>query len=167
MSNYNQIQVILFSGLLILFVSSCNNKQDANTNEQIKQNKVIDTKNLAKKANLFYEQNDCQKAIACYDSLVLIDSTKGGYYFKRGFCKSMLLDVISAIADYKTAIARNYSEKASAYLNIGVLYRVSLNKPDSAIFYYNECLKIEPDNEKATREKSLTSTPPSIPFRIL
>lgn len=116
-------------------------------------NTKVDRKGLAKKANLLYEQNNWQKAIIDYDTLILLDSTKGGYYFKRGFCKSMLLDITGAISDYKLAIARNYSEKASAYLNIGVLFRVSLIKPDSAIIYYNECLKIEPRNEKATREK--------------
>ena len=142
--------------VLLIIVVACNNsseQKNVRNSKETKQQTVIDTKALAKKANLFYEQNNYLQAISSYDFLISIDSTKGGYYFKRGYCKSMLLYNIAAIADYKKAIERNYSEKKIAYLNIAGLYRIVLNKPDSAIYYYNEYLKIEPDNEKVKQAK--------------
>jgi tetratricopeptide (TPR) repeat protein len=141
--------------LLILFISiiGCNNttKQQSEKNNQ---QMVIDMKALAKRANLFYEQNKYLQAITCYDSLISIDSTKGGYYYKRGYCKASLLnDPRGAIYDYKKAIECNYSEKNIAYLDLGVMYWIVLHRPDSAIYYYDECLKLDPTNKKAKIEK--------------
>ncbi len=140
---------------IIILISCTNSKEkDAKRNKQSQQQIVVDVKALAKKANLFYEQNRCVEAIACYDSLILIDSAKGGYYFKRGYCKASLLNnPDGAIADYKKAIELDYSEKKSAYLNLGVMYWIVLNKPDSTIYFYDHCLKIEPTNEKAKQQR--------------
>lgn len=143
--------------LFIIFIIGCNvaTKDKDGSNMQVVKHKEQETdlESLAKEANLFYQQNNYSQAITCYNTLISIDSTKGGYYFKRGYCKSMLLNSVDAIADYKKAIACNYSEKKKAYLNIGVLYRVALNQYDSAIYYYNEYLKLEPNDDKAKQEK--------------
>ena len=119
---------------------------------------------LAERANEFYENGKYSEAMLLYDSLLSIDSTKGGYYFKRGYCRSMLSDNDNAIADYLKAIKYNYSQKGAAYLNIGVLHRsrglfnCSTNdcrtkEYDSALYYYNECLKIDPTDAEAIQEK--------------
>lgn len=143
---------------LLVFLVACNNsnqQKEINNDKAGGQQTGVDTKALAERANLFYEESKYQKAIDCYDSLIALDSTKGGYYFKRGYCKSSLLNnPHGAIADYKKAIERNYSEKKIAYLNLGVEYWIVLRKPDSAIYYYNECLKLDPNNEKANQQRA-------------
>ena len=85
----------------------------------------------------------------CYDSLISHGYTKSGYYFKRAYCKQMLsLDFADAIADYRMSIVLNYSEKNLAFLNIGALY-MTLHSYDSAIYYFDRCMKIDPNNVKA------------------
>jgi tetratricopeptide (TPR) repeat protein len=103
---------------------------------------------LAIKANEFYQQDKFKEAILGYDTLISMDSSKGGYYFKRAYSKSMLLNTNGAIDDYLKSIDRNYSEKEKSLFNLGVLY--SLNKKfDSALHCYDECLKLNPENAKA------------------
>lgn len=115
--------------------------------------KNIDTVDLLKRANYFYAQEEYLQAKQCYDTLISKDSSQGEYFFKRGYSKSMLLyDVYGAIADYQKAIEVNYNKKQKAYLNIGVLLR-SQGKYDSAIIFINQCLKLDPNNPKALREK--------------
>jgi len=147
--------IISFLWLLVI-LAACNNKTEERSLSDSKVNNsqaIVDTKALARRANSFYEQNNYPQAISSYDSLILIDSTKAGYYFKRGYCKSMLLNNSKgAIADYKKAIERNYSGKDAAYLNIGGLYKVVLNNQDSAAYYYKEYLKMKPDKENVDIE---------------
>ncbi|CAN5520169.1 hypothetical protein BH11BAC3_BH11BAC3_13610 [soil metagenome] len=116
-------------------------------------------------ANEFYENKNYALAIVYYDSLILMNSIKGGYYFKRAYCKTMLSsDDPTAVADYLKSIEVNYSKKQSAYLNIGVayqfkaLFRSSTDQDkiiqlDSALYFYNQCLKIDPSNNKALQLK--------------
>jgi tetratricopeptide (TPR) repeat protein len=129
----------------------CNNtdqkKIESNNNDDLPIRS--DKESLLNRANFFYKEKKYIEAIPLFDSLISMDSTTGVYYFKRGYCKTMLLNnPYGAIADFK-AIERNYFKKSSAYLNIGVLYSVVLNKPDSSIYYYNECLKIDPNDKDA------------------
>ena len=98
--------------LLIIF-SSCNNdsKEKTINSPSTKEDVSIDRQKLAERANDFYEKNKYSEAILSYDTLISIDSTKGGYYFKRAYCKSMLLNNdADAISDYYKAIERNYSK---------------------------------------------------------
>ena len=123
-----------------------------------------DSLNLVERANYFYENKIYAKAKFSYDTLISIDSTKGEYYFKRGYCKSMIPDSKGAVIDYLLSIEHNYDKKYKAYLNIGVLHRgnavfysTSQNKSiaeyDTALYFFNECLKIAPNNVKAIKER--------------
>lgn len=142
--------IYLFS---IIILCGCN---DSNNKKSINSSISIDTtdfkQKLARRANDLFEKDEFLKAIICYDSLIMIDSSKAGYFFKRGYSKSMLLDKSGAIADYKKSIALNYSQKESSFQNIGALYYVQ-SKYDSALYYLNECLKINPENKTATSLK--------------
>ena len=120
---------------------------------------------LEERTNDLYQKEQYGKAKLCYDTLIRIDSTKGTYYFRRAYCKSRLSsDDQSVIADYLKSIGHNYEKKQSAYLNIGIEHRfravfrcftVEAKKAeyDTALYFYNECLKIEPNNVKARQEK--------------
>lgn len=113
-------------------------------------------------ANEFYEDDDFLLAIPYYDSLILIDSSKGGYYFRRGYCKMRLLNDLGAIYDYNIAVERNYSMKHVAYFYIGLIHRRHglfenynnrITEFDSALHFYNLCLEIDPDYKSALEEK--------------
>ena len=113
-------------------------------------------------ADIFFEDGDYSIAIPYFDSLISIDSSKGGYYFKRGYCKMRLLNDIGAIYDYNIAIERNYSMKHLAYFYIGLIhkshglfknYNNQIAEFDSALHFYNLCLEIDPNYESALLEK--------------
>jgi tetratricopeptide (TPR) repeat protein len=120
---------------------------------------------LEEKANKLYESESYAEAKSLYDTLIAADRANGEYYFKRAYCKSMLSsDDPSVIADYLQAIKHNYSKKQSAYLNIGAehrfraVFRSTTNQArkaeyDTALYFYNESLKVDPNNAKALREK--------------
>ena len=94
-----------------------------------------------------------------------MDSIKGDYYFKRAYCKTMLSpDDPTAVADYLKSTEVNYSKKQSSYLNIGAAHQFKavfisstdqerITQLDSALYFYNQCLKIDPNNNKAIQWK--------------
>jgi tetratricopeptide (TPR) repeat protein len=138
--------------LTILF--SCNSQQE-NKKQQ---------NSLLQSANTFYEKGEYASAIPYYDSLIKMDSTKPGYYFKRAYCKAMESDQTGAIADYLKSIELNYSKKQIAYLNIGNEHRFNaifrcttdiqkVAEYDTALYYYNEALKIVPADSLVLKER--------------
>jgi tetratricopeptide (TPR) repeat protein len=157
---------ILYSSLLILLFS-CNNSSNQKNLKSVSLEDTLSTPEgkLALIANEFYESKHYALAILYYDSLISMDSLKGSYYFKRAYCKTKLSsDDPTAVTDYIKSIEMNYSKKESAYLNIGVahqfkaVFRCSTDQEriaqlDSALYFYNQCLKIDPSNNKAIQWK--------------
>ena len=139
--------------LLVIFFS-CYNVVNQQKLYRISASDSIEHQRLAIKANYLYMNDRFLEAVHSYDTLISIDSSKAGYYFKRGYSKAMLLDSFDgAIVDYLKSIEKNYSGKATSYLNIGVLYNLQ-KKYDSALYFYDECLKINPNEEKAKQQRS-------------
>ncbi len=156
---------------LLISIASCNNSQDK---EIFKNISVEDSVNksdeiLVMTANMYFDEKMYKLAIPYYDSLIIRYPQKGSFYYKRGYCKSEVnYDDPSAISDYLKSIELNYSQKQLALYNIGVAYhfggifRSSIDderivKFDSAIYYYNECLKINPNNASAIKGKEEVS----------
>jgi len=135
------ISKILFYCIL-LFLCSCSNN-DKHRDDTFKKTAII-----IDKANKHYNAEEYSLAKVYFDSLIKLDSLNGDYYFKRGYSKSMLLDLSGAISDYSKTIKYNGNRKKSALLNTGTVY-YNMGNYDSAIIYLNECLKLEPNNEKA------------------
>ncbi|MEO5942467.1 MAG: tetratricopeptide repeat protein [Ferruginibacter sp.] len=137
--------------ILLVNILSCDDNTKESKDTQETKNTVIDKESMAKKANHYYEENMFLEGKQAFDSLIAVDSSKAGYYFKRGFCKMMLQrDDQGAVADYTKSIEKNYIGKSSSYLNIGVIYR--RNKQfDSALYFYNKCLDISPNDSEAIK----------------
>src|SRR2546421_7568742 len=76
----------------------------------------FNNKLILERANFYYDNNNYESAIYSLDSLILVDSLNGDLFFKRGYSKSMMPDIIGACEDYKRAI-RLDSHRQSAYLN--------------------------------------------------
>lgn len=108
---------------------------------------------MKQEADSLYKEKKYEEAETLYDTLILKDSLDGYYYFKRGFCKSMNLKITEAKEDYLKAIALNYIDKKKAFLNLGTLYRFQGNY-DSAIYFYDESLKVDSNFTKAITEKN-------------
>jgi len=136
---------ILYLLSIPFIINSCKDVHK-NKNEQIHDSVKI------KIADNYYQIDSFLKAKLYYDTLLLSDSLNAEFYFRRAFCESFMLDTKGAIFNYRKAIGHNYKNLKSAYLNLGINYRV-LNKLDSAIYFYNKCLYIDPQNNKAKIEK--------------
>ncbi|HSZ34445.1 MAG TPA: hypothetical protein VK772_14110 [Puia sp.] len=96
---------------------------------------------LEEKAEYYYNKEIYKEAIPYFDQLINIDSTKGVYYLKRGFCYDKLFYQRFAYSDYQKAIKLKYGI-AVAYLHIGVMY--SENEQDSlALIYYDKSLSLD------------------------
>ncbi|MEQ1555068.1 MAG: tetratricopeptide repeat protein [Ferruginibacter sp.] len=151
----------------MISIASCNNSQDE---EIFKNISVEDSVNKSDEisvmtANMYFDEKMYKLAIPYYDSLIIRYPQKGSFYYKRGYCKSEVKhDDPSAISDYFRSIELNYSQKQLAFYNIGSAYHFSglfrstteeekIVKFDSAIYYYNECLKINPNNNYAIKGK--------------
>jgi tetratricopeptide (TPR) repeat protein len=154
--------------LLYLFIiAACNNSaNEANT-------EVIPVEDSVRKpdeallmtANLYFNENIYNMALPYYDSLISRYPLKGSFYFKRAYCKHEIdYEDASAVSDFLRSIELNYSQKQRAYLSIGLTHQFkgvfrssteaqAINEFDSAIHYYNECLKIDPNNSKALKYK--------------
>ena len=157
-----------FLYLFLLFsIVSCNNSQDE---EIFKKIPVEDSVNKSDEisvmtANMYFDEEMYKLAIPYYDSLIIRYPQKGSFYFKRAYCKSKVdHEDPSAISDYFKSIELNYSQKQHAFYNIGNEYHFSglfrssteeemIVEFDSAIYYYNECLKINPNNTYAIKGK--------------
>ncbi len=138
----------IFTAICLFVILSCNNAKKINPS--------TDTKRMEQRANDLYMSNNYSTAILTYDTLISIDSTKGEYYFKRGYSKTMTsTDNTAALADYFKAIAHNYDNKAKVYSNIGALHRANavfhcstnserIVEYNTALYFYNESLNIDP-----------------------
>ena len=155
------------SVLVVLFISflwSCSNLPEEKSIAST-ENKKGTNQSLVSRANQFYKSKMYLEAKLCYDTLINIDSIQGLYYFRRAFSKEMLVYEDSSIeTDYFKAIKYNYYKKQSAYLNLGIRHRFiavfrcftdkeKIAEYDRSLFFYNECLKIDPNNEKALKEQ--------------
>jgi tetratricopeptide (TPR) repeat protein len=161
-----------FLYLFLLFsFASCNNSQDE---EIFKNISVEDSVNKSDEisvmtANMYFDEEMYKLAIPYYDSLIIRYPQKGSFYFKRAYSKRQVdYNDPSVISDYETSIELNYSQKDLAFFYIGQahhfngLFRCSNEEEivvefDSAIYYYNECLKINPNNNYAIKEKNKVS----------
>jgi tetratricopeptide (TPR) repeat protein len=132
---------ICFILLILLFsCNTSNNKTHSNEAE------------IYQRASLFYNNDDYEKSVKCFDSLIFINPLKGEYYFKRGYSKMALVDDKGAIDDFLKAVKYNYDKKAYVYLNIGTLYR-SNGMYDSTLYYYDKAIEIDSTYKKAKEEK--------------
>ena len=161
-----------FLYLFLLFsIVSCNNSQDE---EIFKNISVEDSVNKSDEisvmtANMYFDEEMYKLAIPYYDSLIIRYPQKGSFYYKRA-CSKREVDHNdpSIISDFFKSIELNYSKKEFAFYGIGVthhfngLFRSSTEKQmiaefDSALYYYNECLKIDPKLKEAIKSKEEVS----------
>ena len=64
----------------------------------------------------YYDHDNYWEARKLLDSLIVLDSTKGEYYFKRAYCYDRVDDV-RALDDYQKAIKLNYRVASAGRLN--------------------------------------------------
>jgi len=153
--------------IIIVILTSCNNKTneknfrktEISIEEQMSDTNKTDSFHFTKDnilelktdADSNYKENNYYKAIKLFNQLIRLDSTKGEYYFKRGYSYSMMLNGEDAIKDYLKSAAMGYRVSTS-YQNIGANY--STINDSLAVYYLNESLKYDPDNKVAMRVRS-------------
>lgn len=108
---------------------------------------------LCLKANLAYNSKDYFSASKLYSLLILKDSAKGEYFFKKGVCCDELGFKANAITYYKKAVNLNY-RIPDAYMNISLAYASLLN--DSlALIYIKDYILLDPNNQEAKELEKL------------
>ena len=128
--------------LLICLLSCKNDRKKAHFSES----------EILQRALYSYNNEDYEKSLNGFDSLIAINPLKGEYYFKRGYSKSMLLDDEGAMNDYLLSIKYVFDKKKPAFLNIGTLYR-GRGQYDSAIHFYDKAIETDSTYQKAKEEK--------------
>lgn len=119
--------------LLLLF--SCKGNKDENIG-----NSTVDVERLAD--SLYYAQN-FSMAIPVYSKLINEDSTKGKYYYNRGYSYSILLNAYPAIQDFLKSIQLNY-RVAESNRNIAVNF--SDIDESQAVYYINKSYQLNPND---------------------
>ena len=105
-----------------------------------------------RKWDKYYNDKQYLDAKKLYDTLIVIDSNKDKYYFRRGVCKTHIQDYIGAKNDYLKTINMKSENEKRAYLNMGTLYRF-FGMYDSAMYYYNQSIKLDSNYAKAKEER--------------
>lgn len=132
----------IFSLFTILVLCGCLSRDN-------KKNISHDLPEIVKRANDYYLQDQYLKAEKCFDTLLQIDSSNIGYLYKRAYSKYMLInDDSGALKDFFKVIELSSTYLKSAYLTVGGIHRLAKNY-DSAIYFYNKTLEIDPNYEKA------------------
>jgi tetratricopeptide (TPR) repeat protein len=93
---------------------------------------------LEEKASYYYKKEIYPEAIDYFSELIRIDSTKGEYFIKRGYCNNKSSYLIRALSDYQKAIDLKY-DVSGAYLNIAII-AMQLEKDSIALIYFDKSL---------------------------
>jgi tetratricopeptide (TPR) repeat protein len=96
---------------------------------------------LESKAFWYYDHDVYSKAISYLDSLIILDSTKGEYFFKRAYSYDKLNDIRS-VDDYKKAIKLNY-RVADVYQNLA-LDAMLFDKDSLALIFFSKAVTVDP-----------------------
>ncbi len=106
----------------------------------------IDLEKLKSRASYYYDQDNCEEAYKCYDSLVQFDSPRPEYLFKRGSCALTLQKNMQAREDFNQTITLGY-RKASSFYNIGLTYIYTDSL--TAFNYFKSALREDSSHERA------------------
>lgn len=144
---------------------SCDNKERRTVNDSILNEKsnlyqtqalrdsnilVEDSSGLLLKARLNYEKDEYLQALELYSKLIEIDSSKGEFFFRKGYCLVQLDREPEAIQYYKKAAELNFNP-SDCYYNIGLAYHFALNNDSLAIVYYERSLQLNPESKEINK----------------
>jgi tetratricopeptide (TPR) repeat protein len=113
--------------------------------------------NLKIEHMVWYKKGFCHNALKQYDSAslalnnaLLLNNTYVNTYLELGFAQTKLnKDNAKAIGYFKQAMMLDKSNHV-AYNGIAEIFRDNYKNCDSAVYWYNEALKIKPKERKAT-----------------
>ncbi|MTI30502.1 tetratricopeptide repeat protein [Xanthovirga aplysinae] len=136
--------------IFLIFGLSCVNQKEAKEEDE-RFNQSNNTKEeLVKLAKSSYESDDFGEAINYFTQLINLDSSKGEYYYKRGFSFASIDSTESSIADYLIAAKLDYRPD-DAYFNMGLNFRVIWDYP-LAIYCFHRSLQLDPEATDAIQE---------------
>ncbi len=109
------------------------------------------TEAYLKLAELFYLVKQYEKSIDYINKALKIDASLAkGYYIKGNIYKESG-DTSKAVSSLQTAIEQD-NNMTDAYIDLGIIY--SARKNSLALQYFNNALKINPDNKIALYDKA-------------
>jgi len=143
-----KIAIILF---IVCYASSCSNQERANEEEN-----QTDIKSLESLANDYYANDNYEEASKAFSKLIAVDSTKGEYYYKRGYSYGQMEQYNKEEKDYLKSIELGY-RVADAYNNLAFFY-MATHRDSLAVVYLKKYLELNPNDETAQNALDLYTT---------
>ena len=136
----------LYVIFFIISAISCNNSERkvvslSTTNKEV----------LLTLADSCYGINDFKKSIELFDRIVLLDSTMGEIYYKRGYCKAQTFDYKGSSKDFHKAFLLNYRADESLF-NLGC-NSAAIGNDTLALEYFSNAYELNPNNNIAKGER--------------
>lgn len=130
-----------FIYFILLFLSCKGNKDKSIAHTTVEIERLADS--------LYYAKN-FSMAIPLYSKLINEDSTKGKYYFNRGYSYSILLNAYPAIQDFLKSIQLNYRIAES---NRNIAANFSDIDDSLAVYYINKSFQLNPNDSSVKNLK--------------
>lgn len=137
---------ILITFLYSYYNGSTNNSINRETNYSEKE---LTSEEYFNKGHSYFIQSKFSEAIIQYDKAINLNPNYADAYNDRGASKANIRQFESAITDYLKAKELGF-KKSVLYSNLGFAY-YTLKKPDSALIFIEEALKIDSSNASAYR----------------
>lgn len=137
-----QILYVIFISLII----SCNDSKRKVASLSSNNKKVLITI-----ADSCYSINDFKKSIELFDKIVLLDTTMGEIYYKRGYCKAQIFDYVGSSKDFHKAFGLQHREDESLF-NLGC-NSAAIGNDTLALKYFSEAYELNPNNNSAKEER--------------
>jgi tetratricopeptide (TPR) repeat protein len=128
--------------LLVISLISCGTKKNEKIDADLIEKLRIISIDKDKKesiADSLYKVKDFKNVIKEYSILIEIDSTKGVYYYRRGYSYGQFYKFNLAISDFKKSIDYGY-RKHDSYYSVAVIYHEVFDEDSTAINYLNQAL---------------------------
>lgn len=129
-----------------LFLTFCTEKE-----KKVDENSILfnERENLELLADKLYNQDEFEEVIPILDQLIADDSTKGIYFFRRGYSLARIRKDSAALQDYLKSIELGY-RVYDCYKSLGLIYSIGMLSNDSvAIHYFEKALETDPNSQEA------------------
>lgn len=138
-----QIFYVIF---FIISTISCNNSE-----RKVALLSASNKKGLLAMADSCYSANDFKKSIELFDKIVLLDTTMGEIYYKRGYCKAQIFDYNGSSKDFYKAFALKHRVDESLF-NLGCNF-AAIGNDTLALKYFSKAYELNPNNNSAKEER--------------
>jgi len=135
-----------YNTLVDAYFSQNNTRQVKDLLEIVEKKFPENTEALLKSAELYFLVRQYQKAIDYVNKALKVDASLAKAYFLKGSIYRESGDTAKAISSLETAVEQD-NQYLDAYFDLGII--LAARKNPMALEYYNNVLRLDPNNENA------------------